>query len=118
MGYYTEMKNTLKLIILALCLATAPAVFTGCETATKEQIVFYTFKDIQIIAHKAMDVFAEKVVLGKVTPAKKAEVESAYAQYQAAFKLAFVAAQNDLSKLTPTDVQRLADQLVRIIYAL
>jgi len=109
----------LRLILLAVCLTATPAVFTGCKTATtQEQIVFYTFKDIQIVAHRAYDVFAEKVVRNDVSAENKAKVEAAYAKFQDAFRAAFKAAQSDMTKLTPVEVQKLADELMRLIYSL
>jgi len=110
----------LRLILLAVCLTATPAVFTGCVSPNqpREAIVFYTFKDIQIIAHRAYDVFAEKVVRNDVSADNKAKVEAAYAKFQDAFRAAFKAAQNDMTKLTPIEVQKLADELMRLIYSL
>ena len=108
----------LRLILLAVCLTATPAVFTGCETTKQEQIVFYTFKDIQIVAHRSMDVFAEKVVRKDISAENKAQVEAAYAKFQDSFRAAFKAAQSDMTKLTPIEVQKLADELMRLIYSL
>jgi len=107
-------------ILMALCLIAAPAAFTGCSTTdqSREAIVFYTFKDVQIIVHRAYEVFADKVVRGEVTPEERARVEDAYVRYQDAFRTAFIVANQDLTKLTPADVQRLADEITKLIYRL
>lgn len=107
-------------ILIAVCLIAAPAVFTGCGTTdqSREAIVFYTFKDVQTVVHRAYDVFAEKVVLKEVSPEERAKVEEAYARYQKAFSTAFALANSDLSQFTPANVQRLADEIVKLIYKL
>lgn len=106
-------------ILIALCLIAAPATFTGCGTTqSREAIVFYTFKDVQIIVHRAYDVFAEKVVRGKVSDSEKAKVEDAYVRYQDAYRVAFNAARLDPSAITPAEVQRLADEILKLIYKL
>lgn len=107
-------------LLIALCLIAAPATFTGCSTTdqTREAIVFYTFKDIQTIVHRAYDVFAEKVVRGKVSDSDREKVENAYVAYQDAFRTAFTVASMDLTKLTPVEVQKLANELINLIYKL
>lgn len=115
------MKKLLSSILIAACLIAAPATFTGCANMgaaklTPEAVVYYTFKDVQIVAHKAMDVFAEQVVLNKVSPVKKEKIEGQYRQYQAAFKLALTAAAGDLKSPAPLNVQKLMEELVKLIY--
>ncbi len=106
-------------ILIAMCLLATPAMFTGCATnQSREAVIFYTFKDVQIIVHRAYDVFAEKVVLGKVSPAEKAKVEDAYVRYQDAYRVAFNLARLNPDSITPADVQRLADEVIKLIYKL
>lgn len=113
------MKKILNSLLIAACLIAAPAVFTGCGTTpTNEALIYYTFRDTQTLVHRAMDVFAENVVLGNVKPAKKTEVEAAYKSYQTAFNLALMATSGDLNNPVSANVQRLADELVKLIYSM
>jgi len=101
----------MKRILLALAMLAAPISFTGCTTtdATREVIIYYSFKDTQTVVHRAYDVFAERVVLGKVSASKQKDVEDAYVNYQDLFRTAFAAAQLDLSKPTPDELRKLAE---------
>lgn len=111
------MKKILNSLLIAVCLIATPATFTSCATKpTPEAIVYYTFKDIQVVAHRAYDTFAEQVVLKKVTPVKKEKIEGQYRQYQAAFALALTAAAGDLKSPAPLNVQKLMEELVKLIY--
>jgi len=110
----------MKTILLALALLSVPIGFTGCSTTntTREAIIYYTFKDTQTIVHRAYDVFAERVVLGKVSASNQKDVEDAYVKYQDLFRTEFVAAQLDLSKPAPDELRKLADEVVKLIYKL
>lgn len=112
------MKRILSSILIATCLLSAPITFTGCGTTSHEAIIYYTFRDTQTLVHRGMDVFAENVVLGNVKPGKKAEVEAAYKTYQTAFKLALMATSGDLNQPVAANVQRLADELIKLIYSM
>lgn len=111
-----------KLTLLALfcALLVVTPTFTGCSTtgATREAIIYYTFKDTQTVVHRAYDVFAERVVLGKVSASKQKDVEDAYVKYQDLFRTAFAASQLDLSKPAPDALRKLADEVVKLIYKL
>lgn len=109
--------------IFAASLICAPLTITGCSSTngtppTREAIVYFTFKDIQTVAHQAYGVFADRVVLGKVSNAEKSQVEDAYRNYQDAFRVAFLAASQDWSKPIPAQVKALADELTKLIYKL
>lgn len=109
--------------IFAASLICASLTITGCSSTngtppTREAIVYFTFKDIQTVAHSAMGVFADRVVLGKVSNAEKSQVEAAYRKYQDAFRVAFLAATQDWSKPIPDQVKTLLDELTKLIYKL
>lgn len=111
--------NTSKRIIFAgLILAgvlSAPLVFTGCKTTDAQVIAFKTLKTTQIAVDRAMNVYAEAVVTGKVSVPDVARIDAAHARYRAGFRFAIAATRNDLSAVTPDDVARLSGELLTLI---
>lgn len=110
---------TLCLIILWGGLVAAECTFTGCKnTTTKQATVFNTFKTSWTVSKTAYDGWCERVVLGKVTAEKEAQVDAVWNKYRAAFKFAFNTAMSDWSAVTPVQLTQLQIDLTTLIVTL
>lgn len=99
------------LLLIGVC-----ALLCGC--ANPKAAAFHTLKDTQISVDKAMTVYGQLCVTGKVSAENQQKIDAAHAQYRTAFRTAVQAAQLDYSKLTPDTVQSLADLLLTLIVQL
>lgn len=114
------MKNLFHSGLLAFALICGFSVFTGCQTTqpTAEAVKYNTLRATWTVALSAHDVYSEMVVLGKVKPADQADVNRAWDDFRAAFKVAALLAERDLSSATPDNVERLKDDLIILIRSL
>lgn len=113
------MKTKLSLLLVAILAISAPVSFTGCASpATREAVVYYSFKDTQTAVHRAYDGFAELVVLKKVNPVQRQKVETAYKAFQSTFRVSFKAASYNWDSPAPATLRKLADDLLAVIRTL
>jgi len=102
-------------IALPACFTTGCAMFGDKPPAT---VIYHTLKDTQIIVDNGMKHYADRCVLGLITSENQAKVDAAHGQYRAAFREAVTLAQLDYTKLTPDNVEALANTLLKIIAGL
>lgn len=104
------------LLIGALLIGCTPVV-SGCKStpATLDAKAYRTLKQTQILVDKAMIVYANLCVKGKISEAQQAEVDQLHAQYREAFRFAAGAARLDYSTLTPDNVHYLSNLLLELI---
>lgn len=114
------MKNLLHSGLLAFALICGFAVFTGCQTTqpTVEAVKYNSLRATWTVALSTHDVYSEMVVLGKVKPADQADIDRAWDDFRAAFKVAVILAEQDLTSATPANVERLKDDLITLIRSL
>lgn len=98
------------IVALAVLLAVPScALFNqGTDPASR----FKSFQDTWTLASAAYDAHCERVVQGKVIPAKEALADAAWNQFRAAFRTAFVNASRDWSAPPPIDVKTQAASLI------
>ena len=103
--------KTIRLLIIAVAISVASLTFTGCVAPrTAEARVYDTFKTTYNAAYSSYESYCKLVVLGKVSKAEEAKVDAAWNDFRAA-SLNWTAA-------TPAQVQKLADDLNRLILSL
>ncbi len=101
----------------ALALFLLLAMFiAGCTTSQKA-VAYKTLNVTALTVDSALKAYADVLVKGKVDQGTQIKVVQAKAQYEMGFKLAVEAAHNDLTTLTPAQVQALADKLLALIFA-
>lgn len=111
-----RLSSILQAIIVALLLLCGPGVFTGCKnTQTVQTRAYSTLKQTQILVDKAMNVYGQLCVTGRLSIAQQAQIDQLHAQYREAFRLAAGAARLDYTTVTPANVQYLADLLLELI---
>lgn len=102
--------------LVCLTLGLTPIVITGCKNPqTQQTIVFNTFKTSWTVSKAAYDGWCERVVLGKVTADKEANVDAAWNKYRASFKVAFNIAIADWSAPTPSALTAAQTELINLI---
>lgn len=107
-------------LLLALTIAIPTCTLTGCATFGQRSpaIAYHTLRDTQILVDSGMKVYADRCVAGRITAADQAKVDAAHATYRQAFREAVTLAQLDYSKLTPDNVEALANALLKLIAGL
>ena len=106
-------------IILAVCLLFSPAI-TGCVTTPKthEAIVFNSFQSTWAIAHSTYQAYCELVVQGKVSAADQRDIDAAWNKFRSVFSFALRSASNNWSAASPSEVERIKDDLLILIRSL
>lgn len=108
-------------IVLALTIAIPACFTTGCALFGDKPpvaIAYHTLKSTQILVDNGMKHYADRCVRGLIVPADQAKVDEAHAKYRFAFREAVTLAQLDYTKLTPDNVEALANVLLKIIAGL
>jgi hypothetical protein len=106
------------MIIFAVAVAAPTVMTTGCVTPTSTRAkVFLTLKDTWTVVDKAMNVYAEQVVRGKVSKEAEAKADAAYDNFRAAWRVAVRSTGTD-NVVTPDNVKALADALLNILKAI
>ena len=116
------MKNLFNSGLVALLAVFITIGVAGCITTstppTAEAIKFNTLRSTWTIALATHDVYAEMVILGKVTAKDQADIDSAFENFKAAFKVAALLAESNLAAATPENVEKLKEDLVTLIRSL
>ena len=86
----------------------------GCAT-TPNGKAYQTLKDTQTLVDNAMRYYGTQCALGKVSTENQAQIDEAHFKYRSAFRSAVNLARLDYSKLTPDDVQLLANEILTLI---
>lgn len=112
----------LGVLLVAITIAIPTVTLTGCrlfgDKATVQAVAYHTLKDTQILVDNAMKHYADRCVLGLISPADQAKVDGAHAEYRKNFREAVALAQLDYTKLTPDNVEALANALLKLIAGL
>ncbi len=115
-GHPQDTVKALALTLLLLFCVPVALVETGCTTSQKA-VAYKTLNVTALTVDAALKAYADALVKEKVDQATQIKVYYAKARYEMAFKLAIEAARGDVTKLTPDDVQRIADELLTLIIA-
>lgn len=114
--------SRLPLFLLLGALAFSPVVFTGCQKGDKplttEAIKFNSLQATWQVALRTHDVYSEMVVLSNVKAGDQMDIDRAWNDFRAAFKIAVVLAENNLSAPTPENVEVLKNDLITLIRSL
>lgn len=102
--------NTIKRLPLITTLAILLAV-PSCSLLNN-QSSYQTFQDTWDVALAAYDAHCERVVQGKVDPAKVIIADTAWNQFRTTFRAAFIAASKNWSAPPPPDVQLESTKLI------
>ncbi len=118
-----RLHQTLYSVALCVLLAiTGIFAITGCRTggepATKEAVVFMTFRTSFDTAQEAYKQVHKLDLQGKLAPGKMQEVTTKWLIFRNAHRTAFLAATRDWSAATPADVLKLRDELLQFIRSL
>lgn len=116
----TLTQSSLCAVLLAAAWFSLPVLLPGCGATpeTRQAATYKTLKSVQIAVDAAMKVYGTAVVTGHVAIEKQTEIDAKHMQYRSAFRLAVSVARNNLSTAPPADLQRLADELQRLITSL
>jgi hypothetical protein len=106
-------KSILRFGWLTLALAVALLV-NGCASMNSAP----TLKLTRMNVDWPMAGYRDAVSAGRVTLGEQQAVNSAYAQYKAAFDAALQAASGNDKAHTPANVQQLADQVIQAVHAI
>lgn len=109
------------MVSVVLPLTFVPSILlTGCGATpeTRQSSSYKTLKSVQLAVDAAMKVYGTAVVTGRVSVEKQAEIDAKHGHYREAFRLTAQAARNDLNAIPSADLQRMADELQRIISSL
>lgn len=91
---------------------------SGCKSPqTTQAVVFNTFKTSWTVSKTAYDAWCERVVLGKVTTPREAQVDAAWNKYRLVFKTSFNLATANWSAPTPASLLAAQDELINVIRA-
>ena len=104
-----SLLGALRQLLLALLL-------TGCASIWTH--LYPRLKDTDVHVSWAMTTFRNEVIKGRVTLGEREQVHAAYAEYKTAFDAAVEAAHHDYTAATPENVQALANELLRILWAM
>jgi len=91
-------------------------VLTGCAAIWSHP--YPTLKDTEIHVSWAMTQYRNEVIKGRVTLGEREQVNTAYTEYKAAFDEALEAAHHDYTVPTPENVKALANELLRVLWAM
>lgn len=111
----TKDQTTLPLLLIGALLVCGVPTLTGCKSTPAVTVVYHTLADTQIAVDRALRVYGSMCAAGKVTPQDQAVVDNAHAQYRVAFRVAVATASVNYKSLTPDDVQRLANNVLKLI---
>lgn len=118
------MKNLFYSGILAYVVAVTIAVCGfGCATIdsappTREAVVYYTFRDVQIMADAAEKVYGNQVVLGHVNAERQAKIDEKIVKLHTHFRIALRLARADYNAAVPSELQAMANELVLLVNTL
>lgn len=103
---------------MTLCLIAAPLTLsTGCSITPNapRAKVFLALKDVWVLKDKAMRVYAQRVVAGKVSNEQRSRVWAMHSKFQASYDMALVLTGFDTTKTAPDDLINVVDQLIVFI---
>lgn len=109
--------SRIRVAVACLLIATATLFFAGCASHDPQTVAWHTLNDTRIMVDGAERAYGDAVALGRVTPEKQRDADAGIIKFHAAFKLAVVAARANWNAMTPDDVQRQADALIKLLLA-
>lgn len=106
----------MRIIVLILALATAPA-FVGCHSAPTERVAqVHTLQALGATADAAMKTAASLRKNGQITEEQWKRIATFFdTRYQPAYRLAVAAVSADLSSAASPDLVNLATQLAALV---
>jgi len=112
------MKTLFASALIAIALLFAPGCSTTGTPPTREAVVFYSFRDTWSAAHAAYQGYCELAVQGKVSQRDQQDIDRAWNNFRAGFKIALLAAQNNWAATTPEGVALLKEDIITLIRSL
>ena len=111
----------LLLLMCALPAATIAVGVSGCawlKNQPAETVKYYTFLDSWTLSKAAYEGWCDRVVLGKVSQADEAAVDTAWNKYRAAFNTSIALARQDWNAITPASLLEIQTDLLKLIASL
>lgn len=109
------MKEPAPCLDAILPLLTA-LLLSGCASIWSQP--YPKLRDTDVHVSWMLTDYRNMVVAGRVTLGEREQVNAAYAQYKAAFDEALQAAHNNYDVPTPENVKALANEIIRILWAM
>lgn len=106
-------KLTPLLVCLTLLFGSLPQM--GC-TSTSAAVAYRTIASVKLAVDTGMNVWADRVIDGKATPAQEAQVKAAFEKYTAAARSAAAVMRSTADPANP-DLTAAADALLNLLAA-
>ncbi len=100
----------------AICSLLMALLLSGCASIWSQP--YPRLRDTDVHVSWMLTDYRNMVVAGRVTLGEREQVNAAYAQYKAAFDEALQAAHNNYDVPTPENVKALANEIIRILWAM
>ena len=109
-------RNQLTAVLAALLLVVVVSSCVSCATATPATVSYRTIASVKLAVDTGMQVWADRVIDGKTTPAQEAQVKAAFQKYTAAAGAA-AAIMRASTDPAPPDFTGAADALLNLLAA-
>lgn len=100
-------------VFLVAVLSALP--FVGCQSPPPA-VAYRSLDAIRVVVDRAENVYGRECAAGRVTAADQKTIDQRIVEFHAAFLVAARAARSDYSTPASSDLDRLADSLVKLIY--